>query len=348
MMPAETKVWKIDPMRIEAHQNDINRAAELLKQQEVVAFPTETVYGLGADATSEQAVRRIFEAKGRPSDNPLIVHVAQPEQVYQLVTEIPEMAKKLMKAFMPGPLTLVMESSGAAAQNVTAGLSTVAVRIPDHPVALSLLEACKVPLAAPSANRSGRPSPTTADHVYQDLNGRIAGLIDGGATGVGLESTVVDCTSEIPIILRPGGITRQQMEAAVGTTMMDPALASQQEAPKSPGMKYTHYAPEAPLWLIDGDDQFFKDQLYTIEQDGSRVGIIASNELAGQLPDQRVLACGSRENLKEVAVHLYSALREFKKADVDVILCEAFPEKDYGEAIMNRLQKAAVKKINQF
>ncbi|MFG6114054.1 L-threonylcarbamoyladenylate synthase [Halobacillus sp. MO56] len=344
----KTNVWNINPMRVETHIDEINQAAYLLHQQEVVAFPTETVYGLGADATSEQAVHRIFEAKGRPSDNPLIVHVADSTQVEKLVTHIPESAKKMMAAFMPGPLTIVLESNGTCAENVTAGLSTVAVRIPDHPVALALLKASEVPLAAPSANRSGRPSPTTADHVYQDLNGRISGLIDGGPTGVGLESTVVDCTSDMPVILRPGGITRQQIEDAIGAVMVDPALASTEEKPKSPGMKYTHYAPEAPLWLVDGSDEFFIDQLRDLEQDGKRIGIIASNELAEQLPQRRVIACGSRNNLKEVAVHLYSALREFKKADVDIILGEAFAEEGYGEAIMNRLQKAAVKKLNQF
>ncbi|WP_093044976.1 L-threonylcarbamoyladenylate synthase [Thalassobacillus cyri] len=344
----KTNVWKINPMRVDAHMDEINQAAYLLQQQEVVAFPTETVYGLGADATSEQAVHRIFEAKGRPSDNPLIVHVAESSQVENLVTDIPESAKKMMASFMPGPLTIVLESNGTCAKNVTAGLSTVAVRIPDHPVALALLKASEVPLAAPSANRSGRPSPTTADHVYQDLNGRIAGLIDGGPTGVGLESTVVDCTSDMPVILRPGGITRQQIEDAIGAVMVDPALASTEEKPKSPGMKYTHYAPEAPLWLVDGSDEFFIDQLRNLERDGKRIGIIASNELADQLPQRRVIACGSRNNLKEVAVHLYSALREFKKADVDIILGEAFSEEGYGEAIMNRLQKAAVKKLNQF
>ncbi|WP_028784117.1 L-threonylcarbamoyladenylate synthase [Thalassobacillus devorans] len=344
----KTNVWNIDPMRVSAHMDEINQAAYLLQQQEVVAFPTETVYGLGADATSEQAVHRIFEAKGRPSDNPLIVHVADASQVGKLVTEIPETAKKMMASFMPGPLTIVLESNGACAENVTAGLSTVAVRIPNHPVALALLKTSDLPLAAPSANRSGRPSPTTADHVYQDLNGRVAGLIDGGPTGVGLESTVVDCTSTMPVILRPGGITRQQIEDVIGAAMVDPALASPEEKPKSPGMKYTHYAPEAPLWLVDGSDEFFIEQLQELERDGKRIGIIASNELAEQLPQRHVIACGSRNDLKEVAVHLYSALREFKKADVDIILGEAFSDEGYGEAIMNRLQKAAVKKLNQF
>ncbi|MBM7551776.1 L-threonylcarbamoyladenylate synthase [Thalassobacillus pellis] len=347
-MDIETKIWKINPSAVADYSRQIDEAVRLLEKGEVVAFPTETVYGLSADATCEQAVDKIFRAKGRPADNPLIVHVAEYEQIGMLVTSIPGMARKLIDRFMPGPLTLVLKSNGTAAKNVTAGLDTVAVRMPDHPVAIEVLKASSVPLAAPSANRSGRPSPTDADHVYQDLHGRIGGIIDGGPTGVGLESTVVDCTGEIPVILRPGGITREQIEQVTGEVMVDPALADQKDQPKSPGMKYTHYAPESPLWLIDGDDSFFLDQLENLEQEGSRVGVIASSELATQLLDKRVISCGSRDDLKEIAVHLYKALREFKKSDVDVILCESFPEHGVGEAIMNRLEKAAVKKINQF
>ncbi|KHE69210.1 L-threonylcarbamoyladenylate synthase, partial [Halobacillus sp. BBL2006] len=246
----ETKFWK--PSQPLENNSSIEEAAQLLRNQHVVAFPTETVYGLGADATNEEAVQRIFEAKGRPSDNPLIVHVADIEQVEELAQNIPERAYQLMEAFWPGPLTLVLESNGVAAKNVTAGLSTIGIRMPDHPLALALLRNAGKPLAAPSANRSGRPSPTEAEHVWQDLNGRVSGILDGGATGVGVESTVLDCTSQPPVILRPGGVTKEDLEKILSKVDIDNALKDEQRQPKSPGMKYTHYAPEAPLWLVEG------------------------------------------------------------------------------------------------
>ncbi|MFC7062260.1 L-threonylcarbamoyladenylate synthase [Halobacillus seohaensis] len=342
-----TKVWKHSTI-IHEQNLAIEEAAALLRDQQVVAFPTETVYGLGADATSELAVQRIFDAKGRPSDNPLIVHVGDRKQVEQLVTDIPPVAKQLMDKFWPGPLTLVFPSNHAAAENVTAGLDTVAIRMPSDPIALEILLKTDRPLAAPSANRSGRPSPTDADHVIQDLDGRIAGIVDGGPTGVGVESTVVDCTTEIPVILRPGGVTKEDLQQVVPNVMVDPALANQEGQPKSPGMKYTHYAPESPLWLVEGDDEFFKSQLHQLIEDEQRVAVIASRELAGQLDHDNVTSCGSRERLSEVAGHLYSALRYYKKAEIDIILCESFSEKGVGAAIMNRLRKAATQKITQY
>lgn len=342
----DTKMWTM-PEQPAVTDEAIEEAARLLQSGEVVAFPTETVYGLGADATKEAAVQRIFDAKGRPSDNPLIVHVADRAQVKDLVSEIPPVAERLMDAFWPGPLTLIMKSNGTAADNVTAGLSSIGIRMPDHPVAASLIKASRLPLAAPSANRSGRPSPTLAGHVRQDLDGRIAGIIDGGATGVGVESTVVDCTTEVPIILRPGGITKEDLERILSEVIVDPALANETEKPKSPGMKYTHYAPEAPLWLVDGEDDFFLSCLQKEKAKGLRVGVIASRELAQKLDHSRVIACGSRTDVKQIAVHLYQALREFKEADVDVILCETFPETGVGAAVMNRLTKASTKKLSQ-
>lgn len=340
---AETKVWQIDNL------TEVSEAAGLLKRGEVVAFPTETVYGLGADATSREAVAKIFEAKGRPADNPLIVHAAALEQIQLYVTAIPEVARQLLEAFSPGPLTIILNSNGTIAENVTAGLPTVAVRIPDHPVARALIEAAGLPLAAPSANLSGRPSPTSAAHVYQDLNGRIAGLIDGGNTGVGLESTVVDCTAEIPVILRPGGITKEELEKVVGEVMIDPALLEEgkREAPRAPGMKYAHYAPEAPLWLVEGSPAFLQEQMEACRDAGYRTGVIASRETAAELEFDQVKVCGSHANLKEVASQLYETLRYFKKADVDVILCETFADEGVGHAIMNRLHKAASRKLKQ-
>ncbi|QTN01614.1 threonylcarbamoyl-AMP synthase [Sediminibacillus dalangtanensis] len=351
----DTKVWKIDQITRETDPA-IEEASALLDKNQVVAFPTETVYGLGANAKEADAVDKIFRAKGRPSDNPLIVHIADRNQVDDYVAEVPEVAEKLLSSFTPGPLTLILKSNGTIAENVTAGLPSIGVRIPDHPVAQALLRACRLPLAAPSANKSGRPSPTTAEHVYDDLQGKIAGLLDGGSTGVGVESTVVDCTGEMPIILRPGGVTREQLEEVVGSVMIDPALASDRgelpedgavDKPRAPGMKYTHYAPDAPMWLVDGDPAFMQAQIDAHLQAGDKVGVIASEELAAELNADHVNVCGSRDNLNEVAAHLYDALRSFKKSDVDIILCETFPETGVGQAIMNRLQKAATKKINQ-
>lgn len=316
---------------LDSTERSLTVAAELLNKQEIVAFPTETVYGLGADATNEAAVSKIFQAKGRPADNPLIVHVHDPQQITDYVTEIPEIAQQLIDAFMPGPFTIILKSNGTVTETVTAGLDTVAIRIPNHPVAQALLAQANLPLAAPSANLSGKPSPTTAEHVYHDLNGRIAGIIDGGATGVGLESTVVDATGEIPVILRPGGITRSEIENVIGTVELANSLKVTQ--PKSPGMKYNHYEPDAPLYLIEGDNNFFQEQIRHFQQQGNKVGgVIASAPLIDQLHVDISYPCGHREHLSEVAAKLYYALRYFNDTSVDIILAETFPTQGIGEA----------------
>jgi L-threonylcarbamoyladenylate synthase len=310
-----------------------------------VAFPTETVYGLGADATNLDAVAKIFQAKDRPQDNPLIAHVATKEQLYQLVKNVPSYVEKLIDAFSPGPITYVLPSNGTCADNVTAGLSTVGVRIPSHPVALKLLKICNIPIAAPSANLSGKPSPTTADHVWEDLNGRIAGIVDGGPTGVGLESTVIDCTQDIPIILRPGGISIEELEEIVGKVMVDPALqsAGATEKPKAPGMKYTHYAPEVPMWLIEGRSEKIQAMYDKLVAEGKRVGVLANRNTLEKLNVAEKISLG--ESLEDVAANLYHGLRKFKQADVDIILCETYPEIGIGLAVMNRLRKAATRYI---
>ncbi|QGH36352.1 threonylcarbamoyl-AMP synthase [Gracilibacillus salitolerans] len=323
----------------DASKQSLIKAAQLLNDQEVVAFPTETVYGLGADATSEVAVSKIFKAKGRPSDNPLIVHVHEPNQIKHYVREISTMAQKLIDHFMPGPFTIILKSNGIVADTVTANLDTVAIRIPDHEIGRALIQEANLPLAAPSANLSGKPSPTTAEHVYQDLYGRIAGIIDGGATGVGLESTVVDATGDIPVILRPGGVTKQQIEKVAGTVELTGSLKEKQ--PKSPGMKYNHYEPDAPLVLIDGDQTFFQNHIKTYQQAGKKVGIIASKPIVDQLQADISYNCGSKDNLSEVAANLYFALRYFNDTNVDIILAETYPQEGIGDAIMNRLTKAA-------
>ncbi|MFI8687702.1 L-threonylcarbamoyladenylate synthase [Rossellomorea sp. NPDC077527] len=317
-------------------------AAEILQQNEVVAFPTETVYGLGANATSDRAVDKIFKAKGRPSDNPLIVHISNKDQLNGLVAEIPVNAVKLIDAYWPGPLTIIFKNKeGVFSEKVTAGLDSVGIRMPDHPVALSIIEAAGLPIAAPSANRSGKPSPTTAQHVIDDLDGRIAGVVDGGETGVGVESTVVDCTGTTPVILRPGGITKEQLEEVVGTVQVDPSLKEGKGAPKSPGMKYTHYAPDAPVYLVDGtreDLQWFVDEK---KQEGLKVGVLTTEESKDWYQADMILPVGRRDNLNTVAQHLYDTLRAFNRSDVDIIFAEMFPEEGVGLAIMNRLQKAA-------
>ncbi|GIO24734.1 L-threonylcarbamoyladenylate synthase [Oceanobacillus sp. J11TS1] len=334
-----TKVWKINSINI--IKKDIQEAADMLKEGDVVAFPTETVYGLGADATNASAVRKIFEAKGRPQDNPLIAHVASVAQLEGIVTNIPDYVYTLIEAFSPGPLTYILPANDSCADNVKAGLSTIGVRIPSHPIALHLLETIGRPVAAPSANVSGKPSPTTANHVYEDLNGRIAGLIDGGQTGVGLESTVIDCTGDVPIILRPGGVTKEQLELEVGTVMMDPGLATASvNRPKAPGMKYKHYAPEVPLYLFTGSGEAMKEFVDKEKQAGNRVGLLLSNQTA-ELFQANAPIHLLGESIEEIASSLYDGLRFFKQANVDKIICETFSEKGIGQAVMNRLRKAA-------
>ncbi|RKL67993.1 threonylcarbamoyl-AMP synthase [Salipaludibacillus neizhouensis] len=344
----QTKQWIVDG-NVDNYPNDtqIQEVAEYIKNNQVVAFPTETVYGLGGNARSDQAIDKIFQAKGRPSDNPLIVHISSKSQLAEYVENITDNAKQLIEAFWPGPLTIVLPHNGKLSPKVTAGLSTVAVRMPDHPVALAIIEAAGLPIAAPSANRSGRPSPTTAAHVTQDLDGKIAGVVDGGATGVGVESTVVDCTTEKVMILRPGGITKEALEQVVGEVLQDPALTEEEEAPKSPGMKYTHYAPSAPLILVDGDINFLRKNVLASKQEGKRVGTLLTQEHQGLSEADKEVIIGSKEYLPEVARALYEALRGFEANEVDIIYSEVFPETDLGSAIMNRLRKAAGGKILQ-
>lgn len=320
---------------------DIKQAANLLKTKEVVAFPTETVYGLGADATSDEAVGKIFSAKGRPSDNPLIVHIGKIEQLEQVVSEVSEVAKVLVAEFWPGPLTLILPKKEGLSKLVTAGLETVGVRMPNHLVALNLLREAQLPIAAPSANASGRPSPTTAKHVLDDLDGKIAGIIDGGATGVGVESTVLDCTTDIPIILRPGGVTKEQLEAVIGLVHMDASLENTKIAPKSPGMKYTHYAPDAPLTIIKGSQDFIQKMVNEARNRGKKVGILTTEESKALYEADIVLACGNKTQLLSVAQNLYEVLRAFNDYNLDLIYSECFTDSGLGEAIMNRLVKAS-------
>lgn len=339
-----TRHWKIT-LDKENNREVIQEAAVILRKGKTVAFPTETVYGLGADATNEAAVSKIFKAKGRPQDNPLIAHVATKSQLQKLASAYPQYVDKLIDHFAPGPITFVLPSNGVCAKNVTAGLDTIGIRIPDHPVAYQLLKEVNLPLAAPSANLSGKPSPTTAIHVWEDLNGKIDGLIDDGPTGVGVESTVVDCTQSVPIILRPGGITKEQLEEVVGEVADDSVIVDKSNQPKSPGMKYRHYSPEVPLILVEGNASIMQDLINLKKETYDRVGVLASSGIAKSLSADEVIALG--DNMNDIASHLYDALRTFKKGQVDVILCETFEKSGIGEAVMNRLEKAASDYISE-
>lgn len=343
----KTNVWSVDKLvdKLESYPQ-ITQAATLLKNNEVVAFPTETVYGLGGNAENSDAVAKIFAAKGRPSDNPLIIHIAEPSQLADFVTEVPAKAASLIEHFWPGPLTIIFKKKdGKLSELATAGLSTVAVRMPNHPVALALIMASGLPIAAPSANTSGKPSPTLARHVYEDLAGKIAGIVDGGPTGVGVESTVIDCTDEVPVILRPGGVTKEQIEAVIGLVSVDPALKNSEAAPKSPGMKYRHYAPDAPFYLVRGSHAFLQKLVDEKRREGRKVGVLTTAEAAGDYHADLVLACGRRDRLETVATALYETLRAFNDSDVEVIFSEMFPEVGVGQAIMNRLSKAAAHQV---
>ncbi|MGI2296848.1 L-threonylcarbamoyladenylate synthase [Paenibacillus sp. GXUN7292] len=342
-----TKVWTADPSNCQ--EDNLAEAALLLQQGAVVAFPTETVYGLGADARNSAAVARIFEAKGRPSDNPLIVHIASQTQLEELVLPYSQLVQKLMDAFWPGPLTIVLPvRSNRLSPLVTAQLPTVGVRIPDHPVALSLLRKADCPVAAPSANRSGKPSPTAAEHVISDLTGRIDGVVDGGVTGVGLESTVIEVAEDDTVtILRPGGVTEEELRAAAGDARIKSALTVIDEAaaPRSPGMKYTHYAPDGQLQLVQGEQSsvmaYMQSEVDAARKRGEKTALLVFEENTGLVHADCIASLGSREQLQEGAHRLYAALRYFDQEGIERIWSECCSRQGIGEALMNRLLKAA-------
>ena len=339
----KTQYWRLT--KTAADQTAIAAAAELIRSGEVVAFPTETVYGLGANGLNPEAVQKIFAAKGRPADNPLILHVASLQQAKMLVRETDSNAERLMQAFWPGPLTLVLKKAAGIPDCVTAGLDTVAVRWPDHAVAQALIEAAGAPIAAPSANISGRPSPTDAQEVLSDMDGKIAGVLDGGRTLVGVESTVVDCTGPVPVILRPGGVALEELEAAVGIVELDPALSGNATLkPKAPGMKYRHYAPKAPLWVAEGEGAAacIAEQVRKQQAAGYCVGALVSLETAGELPEGVItLIYGQRGDAAALAESLYRLLRAFDKTPANWLIAEGVSEAGIGLAAMNRLRKAA-------
>jgi L-threonylcarbamoyladenylate synthase len=343
----ETLLLKVNPQKPEPDK--IRTAAQLIRQGGLVAFPTETVYGLGADALNSTAVLKLFEAKKRPLDNPPIIHVADPKDVIKLAKHIPEKAELLMKKFWPGPLTLVLERSTAVPDVTVAGLSTVAVRMPKNNVALALIRESKCPIAAPSANLAGKPSPTTAQHVFDDLDGRIDVILDGGATCIGVESTVLDVSVEPPQVLRPGGVTFEALKKVLGDVTLHPFVAAEKDVAvgeaRSPGMRHKHYAPKARVILVEGSVSAVVEKAKTLiascEREGSRVGVLATDETVAKYEVAVVKSLGSRFNMETIAQNLFRLLREFDAEDVDVIIAESVPNEGLGLAVMNRLRKAS-------
>lgn len=334
-------------MRDKIDQEMIEKAGSILKRGGLVAFPTETVYGLGGNALDGQAAKKIYAAKGRPSDNPLIVHIAEFAALERIAAGIPWEAKKLADAFWPGPLTMIFNKKASVPYGTTGGLETVAVRMPNHPVALALIRAGGGYIAAPSANLSGRPSPTCAAHVQEDLDGRIDMILDGGDVGIGLESTIVDLSEGTPTILRPGYINQQMLEEVIGRTEVDRGLLTDDSSikPKAPGMKYRHYAPRASLTIVEGREDKVIDRINELaragEAAGEKIGIIAAAESAGLYEGGIVRTIGSRSDEISIARHLFGILREFDSLEADRIYSESFETPKMGQAIMNRLMKAA-------
>ncbi|MBM7853746.1 L-threonylcarbamoyladenylate synthase [Desulfohalotomaculum tongense] len=347
MQKNNTRYWKIDD--IHRDNQAIKEAGAIIARGGLVAFPTETVYGLGANALDGKAVKKIFKAKGRPSDNPLIVHVAGIDEVKKLSAGCSPRALKLMHTFWPGPLTLVLPKSRLVPPEVTGGLNTVAVRMPDHPVARQLIAAAGVPVAAPSANLSGSPSPTTARHVLEDLAGRVDGVLDGGPSNLGVESTVLDISTGEPVILRPGGITAEQLIPVIGQVKYAAALEKDRQniKPRSPGLKYKHYAPKAGVVLLEGRAEDIarhtEELIKRYQGENKKVGVLASAENARRYRGAEVLSYGSRGNPAAAAAVLYAALRRFDMLGVDVIIAEGMPDTGLGRAVMDRLRRAAGK-----
>lgn len=320
----------------------IKTAANLILQGEVVGMPTETVYGLAANAMNGDAVAKIFRAKGRPQDNPLIVHIADFEQIYDLCPAVPPQAKLLAEAFWPGPLTMIVPKGDCIPNEVSCGLETVGIRLPSHPLARDLIRAAGVPLAAPSANTSGRPSTTTAEHVLRDMDGKIAAILDGGPCGVGVESTVVTLALDTPRLLRPGGITLEQLETVLGEVEVDRALFEKigdDVKVSAPGMKYRHYAPKAPVTVVRGDPQKTAD--YIAEHIYGPTGVLCFNEYKERFPTCVVECFGSQSDLAAQAREVFDRLRAFDETDVQQIWAQCPSDEGLGLAVANRIKKAA-------
>ena len=343
----ETVVKKIDP---EYFQDiELQKACQILQTGGLVAFPTETVYGLGGNALSAEASDKIYHAKGRPSDNPLIVHIADMEDLYDVALSVNKKTLELAKAFWPGPLTMIFPKKENVPLSTTGGLNTVAVRMPSHPVARALIRCSKVYIAAPSANRSGRPSPTRAEHVIEDMDGRIDMILDGGPVGIGIESTIIDMTEEIPVILRPGYITEDMVKGVIGSVLTDPAIVAvspdKNIVAKAPGMKYRHYAPRGQMTTVEGDLAAVTEKINVLvkeqEKEQKKTAVIATEESKERYNCSRVYSIGSRKSEGSIAAGLYDILRQMDAIGAEYIYAESFAEDTLGQAIMNRMLKAA-------
>ena len=341
----DTKIVFMDEKHID--RQELSHAGALIKQGELVAFPTETVYGLGGDALQEDSAHKIYAAKGRPSDNPLIIHIAKWEDIYKICRDIPSTAKKLADAFWPGPLTMILKKADIVPLATTGGLDTVAVRMPGHEVARAFIKAAGGYVAAPSANVSGRPSPTLAKYVYEDMKDKIPLIIDGGEVGIGVESTIIDLTEETPVILRPGYITHEMLEEVLGQIQDDATMMESLKdiAPKAPGMKYRHYAPKGSLAIVTGDTEdvikYINEACYEAGKQGKRTGVLCTSETCDRYQADCVKAIGSRADESTVAQGLYKVLRECDEEGLEVLFAESFKAEGIGQAIMNRLLKAA-------
>lgn len=346
----ETEIIKIDQDKegfTEAEDQALRRVGRIIKNGGLAAFPTETVYGLGGDALNPDSSRKIYAAKGRPSDNPLIVHICRFEDIYGIASNVPEAAVKLARAFWPGPLTMILRKSDRVPSETTGGLDTVAVRFPSHPAARRLIEYGGGYIAAPSANLSGKPSPTRAKYVIEDMEGRIDAIVDGGEAGIGLESTIIDLTVDPPQILRPGYVTEEMLERVTGQVETDAGSIAPdgEKAPRAPGMKYRHYAPRGVLTIVEGEPEavvsYVNKQAAQDRLAGEKTGVIATEETRGQYAADVVKCVGSREDRESVARNLFAVLREFDDENVVRIYSESFSSQGLGQAIMNRLLKAA-------
>lgn len=325
-------------------KENLDVAAKALQKGEIVSFPTETVYGLGAIATSQEAVLKVFKAKGRPSDNPLIVHISDIHQMISTIEEVPDVALKLAKAFWPGPLTMILKAKPEIyAPALSAGLPTVSFRMPNHPLTLELITKVGIPLVGPSANLSTKPSPTKVEHVFEDMNGRIFGIVDGGSSTVGVESTVIDLTNEIgPVILRPGVITKEQIESVIGPIQSSVTTKTgEKEVPKSPGMKYRHYAPKTPVFIVSGTIEAFEEAINKYKGQGITVGIMAQNTIVDTFESRVKGMYKMGDSVDDMNRTLFDALRTLDHLGLDIILAQEAPELGVGIAYMNRLKKAA-------
>lgn len=342
----KTRIVKINEEQIE--QKLIEEAGEIIRAGGLVAFPTETVYGLGGDALNPASSEKIYAAKGRPSDNPLIVHIAEIGALSGIVRKIPKAAFQLAERYWPGPLTMIFEKADCVPGETTGGLKTVAVRMPSNRIARELIKAGGGYIAAPSTNRSGRPSPTMARYVIEDLDGRVDMIIDGGEAQVGLESTIIDLTEDVPVILRPGYITEEMLKEVLKDVKTDEAVAEKADSakpPKAPGMKYRHYAPKGNLTVVEGKAgqvvEYINEQLKSRKAEGKKTGVIATDETVGSYKADSVKSAGERQNEEQIARRIFRILREFDDEGIEVIYTEGFENKGLGCAIMNRLLKAA-------